>query len=732
LLTFTNWTIRRKVVVAAFMGAALTSGIVGWLGVSKASESILTYMGGRFTAEAVHTLDAIDRNIFERYGDVQAFVVNGVINDQESWYKPDRENTIAAAMNQYVALYGVYDLCLLVDAQGKVIAVNSMDATGRPLQTASLYERSFAEASWFKACMSGTIPNNGSLSGTFVEDVHIDPLVRSIRGDDSLALGFSAPVRDANGKTIAVWKNFANFGFIEQMVLDSYAALKQVGLPSTELTLLDESGRIIVDCDPSARHEAISRDPEVLLRLNLAEKGVEAAKLAVAGQTGTNIAMHARKNISQLAGFTKSDGAMGFGGMGWSMLVRTPESEAFAGVATLRNIMIVVSALTALAVGGVIGWLTSVVLRPLVIVTERMRDIAGSKGDLTAKLPEDSSDEIGVLSKAFNAFLDKMREIVMSIAQVAEQVSAAGTQLSATMEQTSAGTKRQGEESARIASAVEEMVATVTEVTRQAESAQDAANRSRTDAGEGGRVVESTIAEIGTIATSVKSSVDAVTSLGAKSSRIGQIIGVIDDIADQTNLLALNAAIEAARAGEHGRGFAVVADEVRKLAERTQRATEEVTVSIKEIQDGTSKAVGLIKGGESSVTMGVEMATAAGTSLKRIVEGCDRVGTMINSIVAASREQQSASQEISRSISEIAGIIKESAATNEQSAQATELLSHRAEHLARMVGQFNTERRHEDIGPPPGFSERRSAEAANATKKSKRTQGVKESAAAVA
>ncbi|MFO0492942.1 MAG: methyl-accepting chemotaxis protein, partial [bacterium] len=208
------------------------------------------------------------------------------------------------------------------------------------------------------------------------------------------------------------------------------------------------------------------------------------------------------------------------------------------------------------------------------------------------------------------------------------------------------------------------------------------------DAHDGGEVVQQTVIEMKGIAQQVNESAGAVSSLGKKSEQIGQIIGVINDIADQTNLLALNAAIEAARAGEHGRGFAVVADEVRKLAERTQKATEEVAQSIREIQTETTTAVSKMQAGTTKVTAGVELAASAGSALSKITASSQNLRAMVQSIAAAAEEQSAASGEIAKNVERINAVTRESTQGATQSASAASQLSAQAETLQQLVGKF--------------------------------------------
>jgi methyl-accepting chemotaxis protein len=232
------------------------------------------------------------------------------------------------------------------------------------------------------------------------------------------------------------------------------------------------------------------------------------------------------------------------------------------------------------------------------------------------------------------------------------------------------------------------MSSSVIEVAKKSSQASEQATKAGQQATEGGSVVEQTVVGMQAINEAVSAGAVSVTELGKRGEQIGEIIKVINDIADQTNLLALNAAIEAARAGEHGRGFAVVADEVRKLAERTTKATEEVAGSIRAIQDETRTAVERMTTGTQQVEVGVEKANAAGITLKGIVASANDVASMIQSIAAASEQQSSASEQISRSLESISSVTREATAGASQAAQASTELSSKAEQLRSMVARF--------------------------------------------
>jgi methyl-accepting chemotaxis protein len=340
-------------------------------------------------------------------------------------------------------------------------------------------------------------------------------------------------------------------------------------------------------------------------------------------------------------------------------------------------------------VGIVIGLLLSrSITRPVKATVAMLKDIAEGEGDLTKRVDQTRGDELGEMGKWFNTFVTKLQNIIIEIAGNAREVAGASTQIAAASEEMATGMSEQAAQVTQISSAVEEMSASVTEVSRKSIEASDNANQAGMVATKGGEVVDDTVKGMHSISEAVSASAVSVSELGKRGEQIGQIIEVINDIADQTNLLALNAAIEAARAGEHGRGFAVVADEVRKLADRTTRATEEIGESITAIQTETSQAVDRMNTGTEQVGIGVKRAQEAGNSLREIVNSTRNVADMIQSIAAAAEQQSAASEEISRNIESITAVTTQAAEGANQSAQAAAQLSTKAEQLLNIVGQF--------------------------------------------
>ncbi len=316
---------------------------------------------------------------------------------------------------------------------------------------------------------------------------------------------------------------------------------------------------------------------------------------------------------------------------------------------------------------------------------------AAGEGDLTQRLDLKRNDEMGTLANWFNGFLDNLSGMIKEVRGASQSVASASGEIAASAEEMAAGLQEQENQTQQVAAAVEELSQSVGEVASKSSEATSASEQSQHLAEEGGEVVRSTVQEMQGIANEVNASAQTVNSLGEQSQKIGEIIAVINDIADQTNLLALNAAIEAARAGEHGRGFAVVADEVRKLAERTTQATEEVSQSIRGIQGETSSAVTQIESSSQRVGRGVELAGKAGQSLETIVSGSKNVQSMVQDIAAAANQQATASDEIARAIENISGVTRQSSEGAGQASQAAADLAHQSEHLMALVDKFKTE-----------------------------------------
>ncbi len=333
-------------------------------------------------------------------------------------------------------------------------------------------------------------------------------------------------------------------------------------------------------------------------------------------------------------------------------------------------------------------WLGRSIMKPLRQVIAMMKDVAEGEGDLTKRLDHHSNDELGTLCTEFNTFVGKVHDTISRTSSVAGNVTGSVAEISRTAEQLAGGAEEVASQAVMVATASEEMAATSCEIAGNCQAAAQASSHAKETASRGFAMVESTIAVMNQIAQRVKLSADSVQGLGARSDQIGEIVMTIHDIADQTNLLALNAAIEAARAGEQGRGFAVVADEVRALAERTSKATREIGDMIKGIQGETKNAVIAMEEGVKEVESGTREATKSGDALHEIMQEIEQLNGQVGQIACAAEQQTATTMEISGSIQRIKDVAQETAGGAHASAHTSAQLNDLSRELDQLVGQF--------------------------------------------
>jgi methyl-accepting chemotaxis protein len=328
------------------------------------------------------------------------------------------------------------------------------------------------------------------------------------------------------------------------------------------------------------------------------------------------------------------------------------------------------------------------ITRPMLGVIDAMRDIAQGEGDLTKRMNITSNDETGELARWFDQFVGRMHNTIVKVSQAAWTVSDSAQRIAAASEQAASNTHSQTQQVKGMSGAIEQMSTATDDISKKSSAASLLASGAGDRAREGGEVVKTTVGGIRSISELVKESASVIRQLGSRSEEIGQIVEVINDIADQTNLLALNAAIEAARAGEHGRGFAVVADEVRKLADRTTKATAEIASSIKTIQVDTNAAVERFGHTAAKVDEAVGLAEKSGQVLDLICESTNQVSGTIESIAAATEQQNAAARSVRDGITMIATSTNETAQGAAEAARAAATLSQKSSELTDLVGGF--------------------------------------------
>lgn len=369
--------------------------------------------------------------------------------------------------------------------------------------------------------------------------------------------------------------------------------------------------------------------------------------------------------------------------------------EQFTKAATLNAEHHEQSAFTTLSITGLVAVLLGIAIALPVTgsITRGLRDaicVAQSvaAGNLTEEVHVEGSDEIAQLLRALSDMRNKLHQIINEMNQASTELASSAEELAAVSEDTNRTLHEQQSEVQQAATAINEMSATVQEVARSAQNTASSAAQANTEAHQGQIEVSNTIESIGSLASAVENATRVIHQVGEDSNNISTVLDVIKSIAEQTNLLALNAAIEAARAGEQGRGFAVVADEVRTLAKRTQESTQEIEDVITRLQDSSTNAVKAMETGRNQAEASVDQAAKAGTSLEAITQAIGHISDMNIQIASASEEQSSVAEEINRNITAINAVAEQNAAASNQVTASSEELSRLACNLQSHIAQF--------------------------------------------
>jgi methyl-accepting chemotaxis protein len=437
-----------------------------------------------------------------------------------------------------------------------------------------------------------------------------------------------------------------------------------------EKTILTEEGRRLFGEFKEGR-QAYLKYVDQVLELEKAGKGAEAG-LLLRGDA-KKAAKHEQDLLNKLMESKQ----------GQAKLTSDSNNSEATSATVIMSVLAAGGVLLAILLGIFIAAAITAPLKEAVSIANRIAD-----GDLTVKVSTKRQDEAGQLMSAMQNMVEQIRTMIARTVDISSAIASASQQLHSTSEQIATGAEEVACQTNTVATASEEMSATSNDIARNCIMAAETSKQTAESATSGARVVNETIVGMNVIADRVRQTSKTVEALGTRSEQIGDIVGTIEDIADQTNLLALNAAIEAARAGEQGRGFAVVADEVRALAERTTKATREIGEMIKAIQKETQEAVKAMDEGVHEVEKGAESSQKSGQALEEILNGINEVSMQVNQIATAAEQQTATTSEVTSNIQQITSVVQGTAQGASETAMAAERLNSNAEELQQLVRQF--------------------------------------------